>query len=135
MTIENAQPYREQVIELLSKAKLPVVDLPAQLNDFNIAMVKDKIAGIAGIEVYGTYGLLRSVAVLPEFLGKGIAGKLIDHIITFSSEKGLSTLYLLTETATDYFDKKGFAKISREHVPVEVQLSSEFCHVCPASAK
>jgi amino-acid N-acetyltransferase len=49
-------------------------------------------------------------------------------------KKGLTTLYLLTQTAEKYFEKKGFEKIARDQTPHEVQQSKEFSHLCPSTA-
>ena len=134
MIIDQAQPYRAEVIELLAAEKLPVADLPQTLNTFIVAIQDGAVIGVAGIEVYGVYGLLRSLAVKPAYRSSGIAGKLLDRIDAISKLKRLSALYLLTETTPGYFEKKDFQKITREDVPAEVQQSSEFSHVCPVSA-
>lgn len=134
MIIEQAQPYRQKIIVLLESQKLPVNDLPDNLNDFLVATQNQKVVGVAGLEVYGNFGLLRSLAVHPEFRNSGIAHQLLQRITAESSSKGLEALYLLTETASAYFDRKGFLRISRDEVPAEVQQSSEFSHVCPVSA-
>ena len=134
MIIDNAQNYREQVKALLEAEKLPTADLPENPGNFLVAIVDNKVVGVAGMEVYGNYGLLRSVAVQPDHRGLGIAGKLIGRIASLGSQKGLSDLYLLTETAPGYFKNKGFMQIGREEVPAEIQGSSEFSHVCPVSA-
>jgi arsenate reductase len=134
MIIEQAQPYRQEIISLLESQKLPVNDLPDDLNDFLVAIQNQKVVGVAGLEVYGNFGLLRSLAVHPEFRNAGIAQQLLQRIAEESRSKGLVTLYLLTETASAYFDRKGFLRISRDEVPPEVQQSSEFSHICPVSA-
>jgi amino-acid N-acetyltransferase len=134
MIISNAIDYKEQVIGLLEAEKLPGADLPENLYNFFVAIGDGKVIGVAGMEVYGKYGLLRSVAVLPNHRGLGIAAKLIGHITLLGNQKGLSELYLLTETAPEYFKNKGFVQIGREEVPAELQISSEFSHVCPVSA-
>jgi len=134
MIIDQAQPYRAAIIELLAAEKLPVEDLPQTLDSFIVAIQDGKVIGVAGIEVYGAYGLLRSLAVKQEYRSSGIAGKLLVRIDAMSSLKQLSALYLLTETAPGYFEKKDFYRISREDVPAEVQQSTEFSHVCPVSA-
>jgi amino-acid N-acetyltransferase len=51
-----------------------------------------------------------------------------------AKKKKLKAIYLLTETARDFFQKKGFTAVHREQVPEEVKASSEFAHVCPTSA-
>ncbi|GAA3967247.1 arsenic resistance N-acetyltransferase ArsN2 [Mucilaginibacter dorajii] len=134
MIIQQAQPYRNQVIELLAAEKLPVADLPEMLDNFIVGIQDGSVIGVAGIEIYTRYGLLRSVAVQPQKRSFGIAGKLFNRLEAMSRLKGLQAMYLLTETAPAYFERKGFTKIAREDVPAEVQRSSEFSHVCPVSA-
>jgi amino-acid N-acetyltransferase len=80
MIINNAKNYKQQVTALLSAEKLPVVDLPESLDNFIVAIVHNKVVGVAGIEVYGNYGLLRSLAVCPDCRNAGIAGELIKYI-------------------------------------------------------
>nr|WP_067054258.1 arsenic resistance N-acetyltransferase ArsN2 [Mucilaginibacter sp. L294] len=134
MIIDQAQPYRTQIVELLATEKLPVTDLPETLDNFIVAIQNGRVIGVGGVEVYGNYGLLRSLAVHSEHRGAGIAGKLLSRLDSISKQKGLSELYLLTETAPAYFKHKNYNPITREEVPVEVQQSSEFSHVCPMSA-
>jgi len=134
MTIENAVSHKEEAIVLLKAENLPVNDLPENLDGFFVATEGGEVVGMVGMEIYGNYGLLRSVAVPPHRRGQGIAGKLIRHVESAGKLKGLSALYLLTETAAEYFKNKGFIQISREQAPEEIKTSSEFSHVCPASA-
>jgi amino-acid N-acetyltransferase len=134
MIINQAKNYREDIITLLSSEKLPAGDLPATLENFLMAVQDDELIGVIGLEIYGNYGLLRSLAVKPTFRNQNIAGKLIAQIETLAVSKGLKAIFLLTETATDYFARKGYEKITRNDVPEEVQQSSEFSHVCPQSA-
>ncbi len=134
MIINQAQPYRPQVIALLAAAKLPVADLPQTLDNFIVAIQNSTIVGVAGVEVYENYGLLRSLAVHPDNRSTGIAGKLLAWLDTRSKQQGLKELYLLTETAPGYFEQKNYHKITRDEVPAEILVSSQFTHVCPASA-
>lgn len=134
MIIDQAQTYRDKIVELLAAENLPVADLPDTLDNFIVAIQDGNVVGVGGVEVYGYYGLLRSLAVHPDHRGTGIAGKLLARLDNISKKNGLSALYLLTETAPAYFERKKYSKIKREEVPVEVQQSSEFGHVCPVSA-
>lgn len=134
MIIDQAHTYRDKIVELLVAEKLPVADLPETLENFIVAIQDGSVVGVGGVEVYGNNGLLRSLAVHPEHRGAGIAGKLLARLDSTSKRNGLTALYLLTETAPDYFERKSYIKIKREEVPAEVQRSSEFSHVCPVSA-
>jgi amino-acid N-acetyltransferase len=134
MEIANANEKRDSIIRLLSAENLPVGDLPKHLENFIVAMEDNEVIGVIGLEEYGNYGLLRSLTVSLSFRDFGIAGKLIEQIEYLACSKGLTNIYLLTETASAYFTKKGYTKITRFDVPDEVQQSSEFSHVCPQSA-
>ena len=134
MLIEPINNKSADIAEILSAEKLPVDDLPGTLDNFLAATENGLTIGVVGLEIYGVYGLLRSLAVLPGYRGKGIAGKLIEQLESLAARSGLKALYLLTETAPEYFAGKGFQKITRDEVPDEVKQSSEFSHVCPVSA-
>jgi amino-acid N-acetyltransferase len=131
MLIEQAKNKREAITTMLIAEKLPVDDLPKTLDNFLVATEDGKLIGVIGLEKYDDYGLLRSLAVLPDYRNKGVAAQLIGHL---EKSTGLKELYLLTETASKYFAGKGFQKITRDEVPEGVKMSSEFSHVCPVSA-
>ena len=125
---------RQDIIGLLQAEKLPVDDLPVALNNFFVASVNQVIVGAAGIELYERYGLLRSLVVNGNYRNLSIAAKLVEEVERKSVELQLVGIYLLTETAQGYFERKGYAVINRGGVPLAVQQSSEFSHVCPVSA-
>jgi amino-acid N-acetyltransferase len=134
MVIQKAQYFRDAVIALLVAEKLPVDDLPKKLDNFVVALEDEHLVGVAGVEIYCDYGLLRSVAVDKAHRGEGIADALLKQVESLAAAKQLKAIYLLTETAADYFSRKGYQRISRTEVPQEVQQSTEFSHVCPQSA-
>ena len=134
MVIDKAQPYKSQIIELLAAEKLPIADLPETLDNFIVAIANAEVIGVAGVEIYGNYGLLRSVAIRHDFRSQGIAAKLLRRVESLGSLKGLTEIYLLTETAAEYFERKAYQRVTRDEVPAAVQDSSEFSHVCPQSA-
>jgi amino-acid N-acetyltransferase len=125
---------RALVIALLQSEKLPVVDLPESLSNFFVASNNGQVVGAIGLEQYGNYALLRSMVVSNVFRNKNIASRLVEHLESYGRLLGVSAMYLLTETAPGYFEKKGYQKINREEVPAALQVSSEFSHVCPVSA-
>ena len=125
---------RQAVIALLQSENLPVEDLPGLLDDFFVAIAGKTIVGAIGLEQYGKAGLLRSLVVNKTHRNKNIASQLISRLEKHAVESGVDTMYLLTETAPQYFETKGYRSITREEVPTRLQTSSEFSHVCPASA-
>jgi len=119
---------------LLATMKLPSEDLQKELPGFFIAEANGKTAGCIGLENYGDAALLRSMAVYPEYRNQGIASRLTETLLQQAAAEGVKEIYLLTETAENYFLKKGFRTISRSSVPDTVKKSSEFSHLCPSSA-
>ena len=62
--LKNAIPAQAPVlIDFLQKVNLPTSDLPSELSGFTLAFDGEQIVGSAGMELLGSYGLLRSVAV------------------------------------------------------------------------
>ena len=122
------------IISLLQSEKLPIDDLPDHLENFYVAIQNKKVIGAIGLERYCRYGLLRSMVVSKQHRNKGIASKLIDELEKQATKLQLKAIYLLTESAPAYFERKGFEKINRPDAPEQIKSSSEFSSVCPVSA-
>ncbi|GAB4023998.1 arsenic resistance N-acetyltransferase ArsN2 [Spirosoma koreense] len=133
--IENARPdEKESVVALLEQGDLLTEDLPEGLAQFLIAKDEETPVGVAGLETFGSVGLLRSVAVDPAHRGKGIAAKLIERILASAGASHLREIYLITMTAEGYFDRYGFTPVSRDSVPEAIQQTRQFSGLCPSSA-
>lgn len=124
----------EAVVRLLEASDLPTAGVDEALPRFLVAALGDRLVAVAGLEVHGSDGILRSVAVDPTFRGRGLGGRLTERIVGDAREAGLRRLYLLTTTAEEYFPRHGFRRIGREDAPPDVQRSVEFREACPASA-
>jgi amino-acid N-acetyltransferase len=123
------------IIKLLRATELPTDGVTgAMLASYLVAEQDHSIVGVAGLERYGEYGLLRSVAVAPSRRNFGIATRLTEAILERAKIGGVREIFLLTTTAESYFPRYGFEVIERQEVPPEVHESSEFASVCPASA-
>jgi len=121
---------------LLESCRLPIEGVEDQFGDrYVVAELGGYAIGVAGIEVHGDHGLLRSVAVSPtERLG-GIGAALVRDRVQWAKEVGLKALFLLTTDAARYFHRHGFRAIARDAAPLEIQSSREFAHTCPESAR
>jgi len=124
----------EAVCKLLLQENLPIVDLNPLLENFFIAVEDNKLTGVIGMDRYGTDGLLRSAIVQKEYRNTGIAAALVARLFDEAAKQGVSTLYLITDTAAAYFEKKGFNKITKAEVAPAVLESKEFNGLCPASS-
>src|SRR5687768_1229457 len=129
-----SRQHRQLLVDLLLAEKLPVQDLPQQLPHFFIAVNNGTVIGGIGLEAHGNFGLLRSLVVDKAWRNQHIADKLVQRLQEEARQLDLQALYLLTETAAHYFEKKGFVTVSRTEVPAALLQSSEFSNVCPVSA-
>ena len=77
---------------------------------------------------------LRSVAVAESQRGRGVAGALVRRIVSMAERQGVTSLFLLTTSAADYFAKYGFEAMDRPRAPLVLAASKEFRGACPASA-
>lgn len=130
----NAPEYLEAFTGQLKTAGLPYEDLSSEEHVLIGYYEDGKLIGTGGIEIYENYGLIRSVSITAAHRGKKLGSKIAYHLIDKANEKNLTGLYLLTETAKDFFLKIGFEVIDRNKVVKPVHASSEFSHVCPVTA-
>jgi N-acetylglutamate synthase-like GNAT family acetyltransferase len=119
--------------ELLASNALPTTDL-SHLQHFIVAKVHGVIAAVAGIEVYGADALLRSVCVHEAQRGRGLAVAACELLVARAHASGVRCLYLLTETASGFFERRGFTVCARAAVPAAIAATAEFRTLCPASA-
>ena len=122
------------VIGLLESLGLPLAGVEEYLNDFFVAESGGQLVGCAGMEEHGAAGLVRSVAVVPEFRGQKIAEKLYGELVRVGRERGLREFALLTVNAQDYFARFGFKVVSREEIDPDLLESDQFKNVCPSTA-
>jgi N-acetylglutamate synthase-like GNAT family acetyltransferase len=125
----------DAVLAILCGAELPT----AGITDFFpggyvVARSGSSVVAVAGLEIHGDVALLRSVAVLPEQRGSGLARQLVENRLRAAREQSLRAVYLLTTTASDYFRGLGFQDRARTEAPEVLRQSSEFRTVCPESA-
>ena len=124
---------RDALYELLRGARLPLDGLDKDV-DVLLAHRDDQVVGSVALEVYDDGALLRSLAVAESERGHGLGVTLTRAIIAYARDRGVTDVFLLTETAERFFPRFGFRPIQRADVPPGVQQSVEFTTVCPASA-
>lgn len=124
----------EEVRALLARNDLPTADLAASPVELFEARAEGQRVGVGGLELYGTDALLRSVVVSPSMRGDGYGTATCDALESRASESGVETLYLLTTTASEFFERRGFEAVARNDVPVTVRDSAEFTDLCPDGA-
>ena len=122
-------------INFLKDSGLPYKDISLEKSlMFSYLDDHGNIIGSGGLEFYGPYALLRSLAVRKDLQGKAIGKRIVNDLLEKAKEEKAIAIYLLTETAHDYFNRLQFQDIDRNSVPQEIRSSSEFSNVCPTSA-
>jgi amino-acid N-acetyltransferase len=123
------------IAELLEACALPIEDLAQQdLSLFLVSEEENHIKAVGGLERFGNVALIRSVATTAVSRGQGLASRLVRQLEDMARSKGITTLYLLTETATGYFESLGYASCSRDSAPPVIKTSNQFSSLCPNSA-
>ena len=64
-----------------------------------------------------------------------MAGALCDAVERRAASLGARRLYLLTETAEEFFQRRGYRLAERTSAPKGIASSREFAAVCPTSAQ
>lgn len=119
---------------LLAANGLPTDGVDPATGSYWVAEQKE-ILGVVGCEKYGDSALLRSLAVSGRYRKSGIAGALVDQVLAELKAERITAAYLLTETAADFFRRRGFMIIQRESIPADILASSALGQICPASSK
>lgn len=122
------------VERLLTNSGLPLDGVRESLATFVVAQAGDDVVGVAGVECCVANGLLRSVAVHPDWRSHGVGRALVTRVISDAEARGIDALYLLTTTAERYFPSFGFREIARDAVPQDIAATAEFQGACPVSA-
>jgi len=125
----------DRVAALLRECRLPVDGLRDAFDRALVASRGADIVGCVAIELYEGAALLRSLAVSASSRGHGVGGRLTTQALEMARALGARDVYLLTETAGDFFPRFGFAVEERAGAPAALQNSVEFHSACPKSAR
>jgi len=135
MEVRSATATEHSAIRaLLSASLLPVADLGESDIAFLVAHDGHRVIGAVGLQPFDEVGLLRSLVVDPSTRGAGVAARLVGALELDALGRGIQQLALLTQTAEDFFSRRGYVAIDRAAVSPAMQASAEFSSLCPASA-
>ncbi len=122
-------------VDLLERAGLPPEGLAECLATALVARAPGgEFRGAVALELYGADALLRSLVVDAAARGSGLGTALVDAVLDLARRRGVTRLYLLTESAAPFFARRGFVAVGRGDVPAAVLASVQFRSVCPQSA-
>jgi L-amino acid N-acyltransferase YncA len=124
-----------ELLGLLEASGLPPDGLSDHVATTVVARDNGQLVGCAALELYGAAALLRSVAVAPAQRGRRLGERVVRGALDLARRRGVGTVYLLTETAADFYPRFGFQPIQHADVVPAVQQSVEFASACPSSAQ
>jgi amino-acid N-acetyltransferase len=135
LTIRDATTDdRADVEDLLARNGLPTDGLRSADVRVVVGVRDDAVVCAGGLEPAGDAGLLRSVVVDADHRNRGHAGRICDELEARARDRDLHALYLLTETASDYFRDLGYEPIERTTAPPAIRETDEFVSLCPGGA-
>ncbi len=115
------------------RAVLRSVGLPetgatdADLAPYFLLRNEHGVVGTVALEVMGEDAILRDLAVDPSARGHGLGWILADVVVQWARYRGVRRIYLLTETASDFFAAKlGFRVVDRTTVSLDVAATATF---------
>ena len=128
-------PAGPQVEQLLADCELPASDLsPLHLEHFFACGAAGAPQGVVGLEIYGQFALLRSLAVAADCRGAGCGKALVAQAESHARAAGVVELSLLTTTAERFFERLGYVRAAREDAPEAIRGTREFASLCPSTA-
>ncbi len=135
----HAKPARphdvKDALDLLRRSDLPDKDVAEHFGHYFVVHEDDaRVVGVAGLEVHGEDGLLRSVAVNTDYRRQGLGASLVEAALERAARLEIGSVYLLTTDARDYFSRVGFVECPREKAPAAIRESWEFKTGCPSTA-
>ncbi|MNS67314.1 acetyltransferase [compost metagenome] len=90
--------------------------------------------GFGGLEQIGPDALIRSIVVIDDHRGSGHGSMMLSWLEAKAAEQQASGLYLLTTSATAFFERHRYVVLPRSAAPPAITASRQFSALCPASA-
>lgn len=128
----------DAALELLSQAGLPTEGVADHVAGFLAVHDPDgTLLAVGGLETFAEparAALIRSVVVAPHARGRGLGDRLVRALLESADARGIGEVWLLTETAADWFPRFGFVAAARSEIQDELHRSAELNGACDASA-
>lgn len=119
---------------LLAAAGLPGEDVGGHVATAVVGVQGGAVVACGALEPLGRVALLRSVAVAPEWRGRGWGGRVTAELLALAEALGMAEAWLLTTTAERWFVARGFERVPREAAPAVLRGTAQFARLCPDSA-
>jgi amino-acid N-acetyltransferase len=131
----DTRPPLADALTLLDACGLPVDDISEDRSPRFLAVRREgHVVATVALEYHGHEGLVRSLAVAPDYRGKGIATDLLAFAESLAYAHDVDDLYLLTDSASGFFEKQDYAPLDRPEAPPTIAQTPQFTTLCPSSA-
>lgn len=128
-------PPRTAAVALLGAQGLPFSDITDEhLEHFLYAGSDAAPTGMVGVEIHGSDALLRSLIVADTARTQGLGSVLVQQVEAYAAARLVNAVYLLTTTAEQFFERRGYRRVDRAQAPPAIQATAEFASLCPASS-
>ena len=122
------------MIELLHSSGLPIEGVSENLSNFLVAVKDTQFYGVMGLEYGQSSVMFRSLTVAASFRKRGVAAQLVKQGLELSRQKGITQVYILTQSAVRFAEKWGWEKIERREIPADLLNQSALKAACPETS-
>lgn len=133
----NAVELREpapDLIAALEADRLPTDDLQEPGRRFYRFEDDAGLIGYGGLEQISSDTLIRSIVVIDSRRRGGHGSAILSWLETEAARRKAFGLYLLTTTATAFFQRHSYVVLPRSAAPTAIAASRQFSALCPTSA-
>jgi len=124
----------EDIFKILQIFAVQGILLPRSLNsiyenirDFFVFEENGEIEGVGSLHVFWEdLAEIKSLAVLPEYQGKGIGRKIVEKCIEDAKELGIKKVFALTYVP-EFFHRLGFKTVDKSLFPQKVWTECIHC--------
>lgn len=113
----------------------PLLTLYEMVRDFVVAIdeTTGELMGVGGLHImWQDLAEIRSLAVKPEAVGRGIGKGIVEYLVEEGRAMGLKRIFALTYQQA-FFEKSGFHVVQKETLPQKVFKECVYCdrfHCC-----
>jgi amino-acid N-acetyltransferase len=120
---------------LLTAAGLLTEDIAdASLERFLVMRDGEQLVGAVGLDVADQDVLLRSLVVDESLRGGGHGKALVESAEALAKRRGARHIFLLTTTAAEFFQRRGYRVIPRDEAPPAIRATQQFSSLCPSTS-
>jgi len=130
-TVRDAECIRRLVNLYASQGKMlprSLSEIFENIRDYHVAEMRDRLVGCCALHVFWRdLAEIRSLAVHPEEVGKGLGSSLVYRALEEAPSLGIRRVFILT-AIPEYFSRLGFRETDRSTLPQKIWVE---CVKCP----